>query len=191
MPRTSPDRLNEPFRRAAPAERRCQVVGCDEPGTYRAPVSRDRLREYYWFCLAHVRAYNRAWDYFVGMNETEIEVQRRMDTVWQRPSWPLGQFGQHAGDGQPRVHDGFGFFAHGEAEAHAAAGAPTRRASSEEQKALAVLDLSEPATFEEVRARYMALVKKLHPDANGRDSNAEERLKVVNLAYAALKTSFA
>ena len=153
------------------------------------PVARDRLNEYYWFCLDHVRAYNLSWNYFAGMSESEIEHQRRHDTVWQRPSWPFGRFGEHhagyTSSNGPGVHDGFGFFTGGAEDA-----APPRPQTAE-QRALAVLDLKEPATFQDVRARYKVLVKQLHPDANGGDTAAEERLKAVNQAYAALKISFA
>src|SRR5215475_14943554 len=51
------------------------------------PIS---LRQYYYFCLDHVREYNAAWDYFRGMSATEIERMRRADIVGDRPSWPLG-----------------------------------------------------------------------------------------------------
>ncbi len=186
MRRPVPDAINAPFERSGDAERRCQHPGCPEQGAYRAPVSRDRLSEYYWFCIEHVREYNRAWDYFAGMSEAEIEHQRRWDTVWQRPSWPLGQFGQRAGRASRfKVGDGFEFFSED-------AASPARgRAQSEEQKALALLDLKEPVPFEDVRTRYKTLVKQLHPDANPSNAEAEERLKFVNQAYAALKISFA
>ena len=39
----------------------------------------------------------------------------------------------------------------------------------------------------EIKARYIKLVKQLHPDANGGNPEAEERLKSVNLAYTTLK----
>ena len=165
--------------------RTCQYPGCREDGIYRAPVARDRLNEYYWFCLDHVRTYNLSWDYFRGMNETEIERQRRRDTVWERPSWPFGHFGAgQAGGDDPHVHDPFGFFSEGPGRA------PPGPLSAE-QEALAVLDLEQPVTFEDIRARYKILVKKLHPDANGGNPEAEERLKAVNQAYAALKVSYA
>ena len=90
MNRPTPDAVNEPFRREERPERFCDCPGCPEAGRYRAPRARDRLDEYYWFCLDHVREYNSAWDYFEGMGEDEIEAIRRRDTVWQRPSWPLG-----------------------------------------------------------------------------------------------------
>lgn len=180
MRRVNQKEIDSPFERPPARERPCQHPGCRESGVYRAPIAPERLNEYYWFCLEHVRAYNLSWNFYAGMSETEIERQRRHDTVWQRPSWPFGRF-----DAESRVHDGFGFFSEGpESEARA-------RPLTEAQKALAVLDLSEPVTFEHIRARYKILVKELHPDANGGDTQAEDRLKAVNQAYAALKISFA
>ena len=188
MRRVNQKEIDAPFDRPMAEERPCQHPGCREAGLYRAPVARHRLNEYYWFCLDHVRTYNLSWNFFEGMNEAEIERQRRHDTVWQRPSWPFGRFGLGPNDdgrGQgPRVHDPYGFFSQ-DAEKS------PPRPMSEEQKALAVLDLQEPITFQDIRARYKVLVKKLHPDANGGDTQAEERLKAVNQAYTALKISFA
>ena len=193
MRRPVPAEINAPFERETDAERRCHAPDCAEDGVHRAPVARDRLTEYYWFCREHVRRYNLAWDFFAGMNEQEIERQRRFDTVWQRPSWPFGRFGGRAagrsgGGAGYRVHDSFGFFSEGPQSADETEAARPRTA---EQKALALLDLEEPVSFADVKARYLKLVKQLHPDANGGDTEAEERLKIVNQAYGALKISFA
>jgi len=38
-----------------------------------------------------------------------------------------------------------------------------------------------------LKARYKELAKRLHPDVNGGDAEAEERLKRINLAYATLQ----
>ena len=70
-------------------------------------------------------------------------------------------------------------------------GVGAARPRTAEQKALALLDLEEPISFVDVKARYLELVKQLHPDANGGDTEAEEPLKIVNQAYGALKISFA
>ena len=48
-----------------------------------------------------------------------------------------------------------------------------------------------PVTRDAVKARYKALVKRHHPDANGGDKESEERLKVINQAYSALMHSTA
>ena len=53
---------------------------------------------------------------------------------------------------------------------------------------LATLGLSWPTTLDAVKARYKELAKRHHPDANGGDRAAEERLKTINLAYAAVRS---
>ena len=55
------------------------------------------------------------------------------------------------------------------------------------RRAFAVLDLEPPVEFKAVKARYKELVKRHHPDANGGDRAAEERLKTINEAYTVLK----
>ena len=185
MARATPAAIFEPFRYPCEHERTCGAPGCGEEGLYRAPVARDRLDEYYWFCLEHVRQYNASWDYFGGMSEAEIEAIRRNDTVWQRPSWPMGQSYLHA-EAEVRVHIWHEF-----GPGHANGGRSTAgpRPQSEEEKALAMLDLSASASFTEVKVRYKKLAKRLHPDANGGDREAEERLKEINQAYTTLKKS--
>ncbi len=42
-------------------------------------------------------------------------------------------------------------------------------------------------SLEAVKSRYKELAKRHHPDANGGDRAAEERLKTINLAYAAVR----
>ena len=45
-------------------------------------------------------------------------------------------------------------------------------------------------TVVRLKARYKVLVKQHHPDAHGGDKAAEERLKIINQAYATLKASY-
>ncbi|MEJ0072425.1 MAG: hypothetical protein WDO24_31245 [Pseudomonadota bacterium] len=78
-----------------------------------------------------------------------------------------------------RFRDDFGLF-DDMFEAGARAGAETNRRQRPPQpqaKALALFDLTAPVSFVEVRVRYLELVKQHHPDANGGDKAAEERLK--------------
>ena len=73
-----------------PHQRVCEAPGCRLQGEFRAPRARDRLDEYRWFCLEHVRDYNKKWDYFAGLAADQIEAHIRADTTWRRPVWPLG-----------------------------------------------------------------------------------------------------
>jgi hypothetical protein len=84
--------LSDPIFEAAanPPMRTCDHPGCIGVGDFRAPKSRLDLHDYHWFCLEHVRAYNSAWNYYAEMSDVEIEAEIRHDTVWQRPSWRLG-----------------------------------------------------------------------------------------------------
>jgi len=169
------------------AERPCNAPGCTARATHKAPRSRNRLNDYYWFCLNHVREYNRAWNYCAGMSEAEIEQAIRQDTVWQRPTWPLNAA---AAEARRRFETGefsdrFGF---GD-EFRSDAGAARRNADGEigELKAMRTMALQPPLTLTRLKARYKELVKQLHPDANGGDRAAEDRLKEINEAYATLK----
>lgn len=173
---------------AAPG-RPCDMDGCDAPAEYRAPKSPRALREYWWFCLEHVRAYNSAWDYCKGMTPGQIEAMLRADTGWQRPTWPLGRLGGPFFDGEELLHDPLQALRAGRArERHPAEQA---RAPAELREPLSTFGLDWPTTLQAVKARYKELAKRHHPDANGGDRAAEERLKTINLAYAALRSRLA
>jgi hypothetical protein len=178
----------------APPVRPCDHPGCEAGGDFRAPRSRLELDRYYWFCLEHVRAYNVAWNYYAGMSQNEIEAEIRRDTVWQRPSWRLGE--RH-GPG-PRISDPFGVYSGAgpgfDGRTHNGrdrnGGDAQSRAVSAREQALAVFDIEPPFTVARLKARYKVLVKLHHPDAHGGDKQAEERLKIINQAYATLKASY-
>ncbi|MCK6441342.1 J domain-containing protein [Elstera cyanobacteriorum] len=174
-----------------PPVRPCDHAGCPHAGEFRAPKSRSDLNSYYWFCLDHVREYNLAWNYYAGMSPEEIEAENRTDATWNRPTWPFGQSKPggktqyQPGTGRrPRFTDGFGFF---EDDAEADRTAARGSASAEETKAMAIFNLSHPITLADVKTRYKELVKRHHPDANGGDKQAEERIKVINQAYTVLR----
>jgi hypothetical protein len=190
----------DPFVELAPAAptRACDHPGCAAGGDFRAPKSRLLLRDYYWFCLEHVRAYNSAWNYYAGMSDREVEAEIRSDTVWQRPSWRLGA--RHGPGHTARLRDYFDLMANGAEPARGSSGrrhdardglrSAARRALSACEQALAVFEIVPPVTPGRLKARYKALVKLHHPDANGGDKAAEEKLKIINLAYATLKASY-
>ncbi len=164
---------------AAPG-RRCDMPGCEAAGQYRAPKSRLALTEYFWFCLEHVRAYNASWDFYKGMSPGEIEAQLRADAGGQRPTWPLGHIGGNMHIDEAMLRDPLHILATGQP-------APRQEVPPELREPLATLGLDWPLTLDVLKARYKALAKRHHPDANGGDRGAEERLKTINLAYAALR----
>jgi hypothetical protein len=165
-------------------DRECDMPDCHCAAEYRAPKSRDHLREYFWFCLDHVRAYNARWDYYKGMSPGQIEANLRADSGWQRPTWPLGHNGSAAADALEAEITAFGL---GGTGTRFRPGASAPLAPPELRDALSVMGLAWPVTRQAAKSRYKELAKRHHPDANGGDKNAEEKLKTINIAYAALR----
>ncbi|MDE2357374.1 MAG: J domain-containing protein, partial [Alphaproteobacteria bacterium] len=62
-----------------------------------------------------------------------------------------------------------------------------RRLGKLERNALADLDLGAEADAQAIRSRYIELVKRCHPDANGGDRSAEHKLQRVIKAYQTLR----
>jgi hypothetical protein len=188
-PRLGHDIRIKPDAKAAPRLRRCGVDGCPEEGAFRVPKSRDNLSSYVWFCLVHARQHNEKWDYFAGMSERDIERFRDEAVTGHRPTWPLGKraAGLPGGNGSFHVEDGYAVFA--EAPENAKPRRPERVLSRLQMQAFDVLNLDHSATLNEIKARYKELVKRFHPDANGGDRGAEERLKLVIKAYGVLRAS--
>lgn len=170
----------------------CEHPGCAAAAAYRAPKSRTQLNQYRWFCLEHVREYNAKWDFYAGMNETEIEAQIRADQTWRRPTWKIGGRGPRpGGDLLEDLLDPYDILA--DSEVRRPVGkrgrAQPNNLTPAEQQALSILDLTWPQTLAAVKTRYKMLAKRHHPDANGGSKEAEERLKLINHAYTTLRQS--
>jgi hypothetical protein len=173
----------------APVTRRCARPECGNEGTHRVPKARDRLNEHLWFCLEHARAHNESWDFFAGMSEAEIEAFRTAAITGHRPTWPLGKRSARARPGPDFSHVDDVYSVFGDVAEKERPRAPVRQLTRPQLQALEVLNLDASATLQEVKARYKELVKRFHPDANGGDRGAEERLKQVIKAYAVLRAA--
>lgn len=175
------------YSRSAAAEaapRLCDRSGCTEPGEFRAPRSRDGKDGYHFFCLEHVREYNKAYNYFADMSPEEVENFQRSAPYGHRPTWPLGDRtgGRRA---NVYVHDPFGF-ADGPQYGPRERRREEHRYNAEQRRAFRTLELEPTDDLHEVKVRYKQLVKRFHPDANGGDRRAEDRLKRINEAYSVL-----
>ncbi len=185
-----------PFLRKDPRAqvKACSTPDCTEEGLYKAPRSPYDVRDYIWFCLDHVRAYNKCWNYFRGMDEIGMEDAIRKSTTWERPSWKFGtsskpNMGPNTSHWQANMDDPLGVF-DGVFEGgfnDASRANPQPSLSADEKNAWMVFGLSPCADQERVKKRYKELAKAHHPDANGGSRQAEDRLKTINLAYAVLK----
>jgi curved DNA-binding protein CbpA len=171
----------------------CQWDGCHEAGTHRAPVGRMKEGEYFQFCFDHVREYNKGFNYFSGVPDTEIARFQKEAMTGHRPTWKMGVNGastrsspdfaqQRSGRAgyYNRMRDPFNLFNDPKAPRE-------RKAKPLEAKALETLGLDTKATGKDIKARYKELVKRHHPDANGGDRGSEDRFRDVLQAYRVLK----
>jgi len=166
----------------------CEWPDCESPGKHPAPKGRDTEKEYHYFCLRHVREYNKDYNYFKGMKDKEVKDFVASSRTGHRPTWKLGDNAKSkkpAGKGKgPKVEDPFNLM--GEGELH---GRPRRTVRNQELKALHELGLDETATKETATKQYKVLIKRLHPDANKGSRANEDKLTKVIKAYEYLKTS--
>jgi hypothetical protein len=169
--------------------RPCAHQGCKHEGAYRVPRSREELNRHIWLCLAHARAHNESWDYFKGMSEREIESFRNEAVIGHRPTWPLGKRGAPMHNGFTNFDFDGAFGAVKERKEPNTPRRPERQITRLQLTAFDTLNLEPSATLIEIKARYKELVKRFHPDANGGDRGAEERLKQVIKAYGVLRAS--
>ena len=68
----------------------CEWPDCKNKGPHRAPKGRENSREYWHFCLDHVREYNQSYNFFDGMSAEAVERFRKDAITGHRPTWKLG-----------------------------------------------------------------------------------------------------
>ena len=179
------------------AEPKCDWEGCNEPGLYPAPKGRGREGQYYRFCLDHVRAYNKGYNYFSGMPDEEVVKHQKDAATGERPTWFVGVNStsrNRARGGKPGgyghrfgTHDPFSLFGDGAPGGKTPGAAPSRPLKRLERKALRQLNLEDNASKPDIKARFKELVKRLHPDQNGGDRSSEDKLREVIQAYNYLR----
>ena len=196
--RVKPDK-DRRLRAQSPA---CEWPDCKAPANHRAPKGRMREREYWRFCLEHVRAYNHSYNFFAGMTPEDIARYQKDAVIGHRPTWKMGMNGgrpswrSHSSRFRPDFaadNDPFGIFQDFDASVGARANSRQRNGAGRmvrnaERRALDTLGLEAEASPHDVKTRFKQLVKRHHPDANGGDRSSEDRLREIIQAYNYLKS---
>jgi hypothetical protein len=162
----------------------CEWPDCKNKGPHRAPKGRTHDKEY--------------WHFFQGMNPEAVARYQKDALTGHRPTWKMGantsaKHGKGSAD-LDGASDPFSMFSelNGRGRWRPGPGAEakveTRKVFNAERKALQVMGLGADATLQTVKAKYKALVKQHHPDANGGDRSTEDRLIEIIKAYNYLKT---
>jgi hypothetical protein len=185
-----------PQPRVTKPTKRCSTPGCREAGEVNVPKSRNNLDDRKWLCRTHLREHNAQWDFFAGMSHEDIQRFCLDAITGHRPTWPLGERAAKSAEDRAdqsrttyanyHFEDGFAVF---EEAAEPAESRRRLRLTKGQLDALAILNLEENASLQEVKARYKELVKRFHPDANGGNRATEERLRQVIKAYKHLRAT--
>lgn len=187
----SPDFADEGTK--APGTRHCDMPGCRAGAEHRAPKSRE-LKDYYWFCFEHAQDYNKAWDFFSGMTQADIENHIRKSFLWDRPTRRFDMFGNMADKLRAKADQTRFFTDDDDSDAEKGAGFRFSRdpyiQASPEMQAMAIMGIEPPTDLAGIKARYKELVKKYHPDLNPGDKKAEELIKSINMSYTILKLAY-
>ncbi|WP_156851654.1 J domain-containing protein [Bartonella refiksaydamii] len=174
----------------------CQWEGCEKTGVHKAPAGRNHEGQYLYFCIDHVRAYNKNFNYFSGLSDKDIAKFQKDALTGHRPTWPTdfsnstskktaanyAQIRSGTAAYQNRMRDPLTLFT----ERHST-NSFSRKLKPLEAKAFDTLGLPANASAEDIKTKYKELVKKHHPDSNGGNRSSEERFRDVLHAYNLLK----
>ena len=158
----------------------CEWKNCEKKGEYKAPTSRSELRVFKWFCLDHVKLYNKGWDYFKGRTSDQIYKEISGDSTWHRPTWfrlNKQKFSDLHGilDDKEKNHS----FENKKLDVKVEKDIVL--ASSE------ILNVHMPIKIADLKKQYKKMVKKFHPDLNKNNNNKEDFIKLHNAYHILLK----
>jgi len=162
----------------------CDWNNCNNIGEYKAPVEKDNSKKYRLLCLKHIKEFNKNWNYFENMNDSEIIDFIKSDMTWHKPTqnfsaqdnffkilWNNALKDDLHKNGFDKNRAKLGHF----------------NFSDKDLKAFEILGLDVSIKWENIRSKFKKLVKKFHPDMNSGNKKFEEKLKVITLAYTQLK----
>ena len=154
-------------------KKNCNFPNCESEGDYRAPLGYENLDNYQWFCLEHIKEFNKSWNYHNKMNSDEIENEIRYDTIWRRPTKSFGSGGKF-----------YNFTINGEEKGSFEN--PNIKQSGPSNKllwSLSKLNLDIKTDLNLIKKRFKELAKKYHPDIRGNSKNSIEKFREIVEAY--------
>ncbi|MDB9773772.1 DnaJ domain-containing protein, partial [Candidatus Pelagibacter sp.] len=148
---------------------------------------KDNSKRYRLLCLAHVKEFNKNWNYFKGMDDEQVFDFLKSDMTWHKPTQSFSssdnffkvlwnntlkdEFDKTKLRGEYNHMNQFKFDAN-------------------DIKAFSILGVSVGQKWEQIQDKFKTLVKKFHPDINLGNKEYEEKLKLITLAYTQLKNTY-
>ena len=169
-------------------KRRCEYGGCNKNGEF---LAKTKTSHEYYYCLDHIKDFNKNYNFFEGMSEEEIIDYQISSIIGHRPTWKSGTnpqanyFSNFARKDGSAFNDPFNFF---EEKEKTKQNKNILKNSKKSEEAFQILEYNSKSTKNQIRKKFKEVVKKLHPDTNGGDNSQEDLLKEVISAYKYLKS---
>ena len=161
----------------------CDWENCKEQGSYKAPVERDNVRKYRLLCLKHIKIFNKNWNYFSDMDESQVEYFIKSDLIWHKPTKKFGSSENFFKIlWSNALEDKLNIFKNSDYKNF-----KKSKLSEKDRHALEILGLKHGSKWGDIQKKFKTLVKKYHPDKNHGSKKYEDILKKVTLAYNQLK----
>ncbi len=165
----------------------CDWNNCSKEGNYKAPKEKDNSKNFRLLCLDHVKEFNKNWNYFSGMNDSQIMDFLRSDMTWHKPTQSFSSsdnffkvlwnnalkddINKNKFDEQIDNMNRFKF-------------------NHNDIKAFSILGIAVGIKWNKIQEKFKKLVKKFHPDMNAGNKKFEDKLKLITLAYTQLKNTY-
>ena len=165
----------------------CDWNNCNNIGEYKAPVEKDNSKKYRMLCLEHVKEFNKNWNYFSGMNDSQILNFLKSDMTWHKPTQSFSSsdnffkvlWSNTLKDEMDKIKFNNDFN-----------NMNKFKFNNNDIKAFDILGISVGLDWKKIQEKFKKLVKKFHPDMNSGNKKFEDKLKVITLAYTQLKNTY-
>jgi len=161
----------------------CEWTKCKEKGEFKAPTERDNSKKFRWLCSEHIKLFNKKWNYFEGMSQSQIENFLKSDLTWHRPTQKFASSDNFFNIlWNNALSDKFKIFK-GDRYHHI----KQNKLCEKDKDAFRLLGLEFNTDWASVQKKFKMLVKKFHPDRNSGNKEFEDKLKKITMAYSHLK----
>ena len=166
------------------SNKQCDEKGCNEEGNFIAPKS-PNSSEKYFFCLKHIKLYNKRWNFFAGKSQAEIYNFQKNDFFEGKPTSPFS-------DGmKSKIKFEFNYFVDKEKLKFSEKRKKFEKVdklifNADVESSLRLMKLNKDFNEKDLKKMYKQLVKKFHPDVKNNIKNKEKIIKKINNAYKLL-----
>ena len=164
--------------------KKCDEKGCKEEGNFIAPKS-PNSSEKYFFCLKHIKLYNKRWNFFAGKSQAEIYNFQKNDFFEGKPTFPFS-------DGmKSKIKFEFNYFADKEKLKFSQKRKKFEKVdklifNADVESSLRLMKLNKDFNENDLKKVYKQLVKKFHPDVKNNIKDKDRIIKKINNAYKLL-----